>query len=211
MILLAHAPLSYEHAVFHGVSWEDYERILEEIGNGSTRVTYLDGVMEIMSPLPEHDTGKKAFGDLVAALAEELRIRRKSFGSTTFRREKKRAGAEPDESFYFHEIDSVKGMKRFDPTVHRAPDLWIEVDIMSSSVARETIYARLGVPEIWRYDGKRITVRILHGSNYVSASKSKLFPLLPMDHFAEFVQKMIEEDETQTLLDFRQWVRSLPR
>jgi Uma2 family endonuclease len=211
MSLLVHAPRSYDHAVFEGVTWDDYERILQEIGDGSTRVSFLDGVMEIMSPLPEHDTAKSAFGDLIAALSEELRIRRKSFGSTTFRREKKQAGTEPDECFYFNEIDSVRGMKQFDPKVHRPPDLAVEVDVMNSSVPREAILARLGVPEIWRYKRGRITVRILSGDKYASGSASKLFPMLRMDQFAEFVQRMIEDDETQTLLDFRQWVRKLAR
>jgi|SRR6185437_3686059 len=211
MTLLAPAPHYYDHAIFHGVSWEDYERVLEEIGNGSTRVNYLDGVMEIMSPLPGHDKAKMAFGYLIGEMATELRIRRKSYGSTTFRYDKKKAGVEPDDSFYFHEIDSIKAMERFDPMIHRAPDLVIEVDLMKSSMPREAILARLGVPELWRYKHHRITVRLLEGKEYVTAPRSKLFPMLPLDQFAEFVQKMIEEDETQTLLDFRQWVRNLPR
>jgi Uma2 family endonuclease len=167
--------------------------------------------MEIMSPLPEHDSAKSAFGDLIAELAVELRIPRKSFGSTTFRRQEKKAGTEPDECFYFNEINSVKGMKKFDPSVHRAPDLAIEVDVMNSSLPREAIFARLGFPELWRYKSPRITVCLLRGGKYTSAAKGKLFPRLPMDQFAEFVQSMIEEDETQTLLDFREWVRKIAR
>jgi Uma2 family endonuclease len=144
-----------------GVSWSDYERTLAEIGERPIRVSFLDGVMEITSPLPEHDGIKSAIGDLIACLATEYRIRRKSFGSTTFRREDKSAGAEPDCSFYFGEIDSVRGMKRFDPLVHRAPDLWVVVDLLNSSVPREPIHARLRVAEVWRYSGNRLTVRLL--------------------------------------------------
>jgi Uma2 family endonuclease len=90
---------------------------------------------------------------LIAVLTLERGIARKSFGATTFRIAAKAAGSEPDECFYFGEIESVKNMEQFDPRLHRAPDLWIEVDIFSPSVAREPIYARLGVPEVWRYGG----------------------------------------------------------
>src|SRR5258708_908275 len=119
-----------QHFVLSGVSWEYYEHTLEQIGDRPIRVAFLDGAIELMSPLPEHDNLKTFIGDLIAAFATQRRIPRKSFGSTTFRLEEKAAGAEPDECFYFYDIDSVKGMKRFDPAIHRAPDLWIEVDLL---------------------------------------------------------------------------------
>jgi len=150
--------------------------------------------------------------ELIAILATETRIPRKSLGSTTFRREEKQAGSEPDESFYFYDIESVKGMKRFDPLVHRAPDLWIEVDIFSPSVAREPIYARLGVPELWRYNGDKLVVRLLDSDgSYSSSASSKLFPFLPMNEFAGFIPRWIAGDETEMTIEFREWVRALPR
>jgi Uma2 family endonuclease len=201
-----------QHVVLTGVSWADYEQTLDEIGNKSIRVSFLDGVMEIMSPLPEHDTIKTAIGDLIACLATECRMTRKSFGSTTFRREDKGAGSEPDESFYFGDIDKVRGMKRFDPLTHRPPDLWVEVDLLNSSVPREPIYARLGVPEVWRYSGGRLAVRLLNAEGvYVDSVTSRAFPFLPMAEFAAFIPKMLEGDETQVLLEFVEWVRNTPR
>jgi Uma2 family endonuclease len=201
-----------QHIVLTGVSWSYYEQTLAEIGNQPIRVAFLDGVMELMSPLPEHEGRKRALADLIAILATECQIARKSFGSTTFRREEKAAGSEPDECFYFHDIDSVKGMERFDPLVHRAPDLWIEVDVLSPSVPREPIYARLGVPEVWRHSGARLTVRLLTAEGvYVDSAASLAFPFLPMETFASFIPKMIDGDETQVLLEFRDWVRNLAR
>ena len=81
-----------QHFVMSGVSWAYYEHTLEQIGNRSIRVAYLDGVMELMSPLPRHDNEKKAIADLVAMLTFERTIARKSYGSTTFRIEEKAAG-----------------------------------------------------------------------------------------------------------------------
>jgi Uma2 family endonuclease len=201
-----------QHIVLTGVSWSYYEQTLEEIGNQPIRVAFLDGVMELMSPMPEHEGAKKAIGDLIATLAVECQIPRKSFGSTTFRREEKSAGSEPDECFYFQNIDAVKGMKRFDSLVHRPPDLWIEVDVLNLSVPREPIYARLGVPEVWRYSDDRLTVRLLStGGVYADSETSQALPFLPMSTFAQFIPKMIEGDETRVLLEFRAWVRSLAR
>jgi Uma2 family endonuclease len=103
-------------------------------------------------------------------------------------------------------------MRRFDPLIHPAPDLVVEVDILSPSVPREPICARLGVSEIWRYNGSRLEVRILGGNKvYTTAVSSHVFPYLPMARFAEFISPMIERDETAVLREFRDWVRSLPQ
>ncbi|HZK79632.1 MAG TPA: Uma2 family endonuclease [Humisphaera sp.] len=212
MTLALQIPDSPQHIVLTGVSWSFYERTLEEVGNQSIRVAFLDGVMELMSPVPKHEGAKKAIGDLIATLAVERRIPRKSFGSATFRRQEKAAGSEPDECFYFREIDTVKGMARFDPLVHRPPDLWIEVDLLNPSVPREPIYARLGVPEVWRYSGNRLTVRLLTSAGiYADSATSRAFPFLPLVIFAGYIPRMIEQDETRVLRDFRDWVGSLPQ
>ena len=163
-----------------------------------------------MSPVPEHEAIKKAIGRLVEALTEEIGLPCKSFGSTTFRRQDKSAGTEPDECYYFAQVDSVMGMKRFDPRVHRAPDLAIEVDIFKPSIARELIYARLGVAEIWRYDRERLAIRILgDGETYRDSTASRAFSFLPIPEFARFIERMADEDETRVLKEFRAWLRTI--
>ena len=201
-----------QHLIMHGISWSYYEQTLNEIGNGSIRVAYLDGVMEFMSLTAEQERLGMAIAGLIVTLVVEHRIPLKSYGATTFRRQDKSAGNEPSESFYFNEIASVTGMERFDPLIHRAPDLWVEVDILNPSVPREPIYARLGVPEVWRYSKDRLTVRLLTPAGiYNDSPTSMAFPFLPMAAFAGFIPKMIHGDETHILLEFREWVRSLPR
>jgi Uma2 family endonuclease len=165
-----------------------------------------------MSPLPEHEGLKKAIGILIGDLAVEFRILTKSFGSTTFREEDKGVGGEPDECFYFNEVASVQAMKRFDPAIHRAPDLWVEVDITSRSTAREPIYARLGVPEIWRYANDRLVVRVLNDNGTYADSPSSLsFPTLPIDKFAAFIPRLAEGEEMNLRLEFRDWARSIAK
>ena len=210
MTMLVDLP-DQQHIVLRGVSWSYYEQTLKEIGDQPIHVAFLDGAMELMSPLPEHERPKKAIANLIVVLAMERRIPMSSFGSTTFRQEEKSAGSEPDECFYFNELDAIRGMQRFNPVLHRPPDLWIEVDILSPSVPREPICARLGVPEIWRYSNDGLTLRLLTPAGvYADSATSLAFPFLPMTAFADFIGKLLDGDEVPTLLEFREWLRTLP-
>lgn len=200
-----------QRIILSGVSWSYYERTLEELADQGVRVTFLDGMMELISPLPKHERIKKAIADLIALLTLERGIPRKSYGATTFRIEAKSAGSEPDECFYLGEIGSVKQMEQFDPRLHRAPDLWLEVDLFSPSVAREPIYGRLGVPEVWRYANDRLFIRVLtEDGTSVDSDRSKVFPFLPMEKFGQFVSEMARGDESLVLREFVSWARSLP-
>lgn len=204
--------LDQQHIVLDDVSWSFYERVLDELDNRPTRVTYSHGKIEIMAPLPEHELPKKAIGRLIEALAVELRIPMTAFGSTTFRRQDKGSGLEPDECYYLHNAPRVRGMKRFDPMIHPAPDLAIEIDITSRSIPRQPIYAALGVPELWRFDGRSIQVLKLGADGqYVAIARSELFPFLPLEAFGQFVSRMLDEDQTAVVIEFQEWVRELPR
>lgn len=95
-------------------------------------------------------------------------------------------------------------------TVDPPPDLAIEVDITSRSIAREPIYAALGIPELWRFVGLRLIV--LHrgaDGKYRAASKSNAFPFLPMDKFESFLLRLATEEQNPVLRKFRDWVKTL--
>ncbi len=202
-----HAPFA-THTVLHGVDWDDYEKLLEEIGDGTTRVSYLDGSMEIMSPLPEHEKPGRATGRLIGELTLEIGLPLAAFGSSTFRRRQRQAGLEPDECFYVQNEAKVRDMVRFDPAKYPPPDLAVEIEITRRSVAREPIYARLGVPELWRYDGKRLSVYLLGADkSYHETSRSRVFPFLPLDRFTEFLNRMRTDEQNAVMRDFRKWVR----
>jgi Uma2 family endonuclease len=212
MTSLAHLPSLDEHTVLHGVTWDDYERVLKEIGNGSTRVTFCDGSMEIMSPLPEHENAAMVIGRLVGELTLEVGLPFRNFGSTTYRRKDLQRGLEPDQCFYIHNESRVRDMKRFNPKVHPAPDLAIEVDVTRRSIRREPIYASLGVPEIWRYKYPRISIRRLTTAKiYEDSATSLYFPFLPMAAFENFVRRMLVEEQNSVVREFRQWIRALPQ
>ena len=88
-------------------------------------------------------------------MTEELNIPRLSAGcSPRLKLPLEKRGLEPDECFYLEHELQMRGKRDFDLSVDPPPDLAIEVDISRSSLNKLSIYADLGVPELWLYDGE---------------------------------------------------------
>ena len=65
--------------LLQGVSWETYERLLAETGEGRhQRFAYCDGILEIMAPLAGHEEPTRLFDQFLAAIVDELEIGRAS-------------------------------------------------------------------------------------------------------------------------------------
>ncbi|PHJ68400.1 hypothetical protein VF14_28825 [Nostoc linckia z18] len=191
-----------------GISWQTYENLLAELSvNRRLRLTYNRGSLEIMAPSPEHERYKRIAGRFVETLAEELKVRIECLGSTTFKRPEL-SGAEPDECFYIENINAIKGKKRIDLAQDPPPDLVVEIDITSSSINRFQVYADMGVPEIWRYDGKDFSINVLQNQKYISVEQSLAFPNLPLTEISNFLEKVEEKDYLELVQEFRQWVKS---
>src|SRR5882762_6534259 len=101
-----------QHFVLEDASWELYEKLLRDIGNRPIRITYDDGRLEIMSPLPEHERPSNFIGRLIEMLSFELGMPIACLGSTTFRRRDKAKGLEPDQCYYFKNELQMRGRKR---------------------------------------------------------------------------------------------------
>lgn len=194
--------------LLHGVSWDFYEEFLEATKNQRIRHSYDDGELEIMSPLFEHEVPKKRLARLVETLTEELEIPMLCVGSLTLRSRRKAKGLEPDECFYIAHEAVMRRKSSYDPNRDPAPDLAIEVDWTSSSLPRLPLYAKLGVAEVWRSEGGRLTVLVLHeDGEYAASEQSLAFPTLPLDEFRRFVNRDLDMDETTWIRSFRRWVR----
>ena len=179
---------SEERLIISGVSWEQYERLLERLGNSSRyRVSYLDGTLEIMSPSREHEVNKKNIGRLLEAYLEKAEIDFWGLGSTTLRREEKKGGKEPDESYC---IDSEKEF----------PDLAIEVIKTSGGVNILEIYQRLGIKEVWLWQNNQFSLYGLRGDNYQPIPQSELLPNLDLTLLAKYVT---HPNPRQALREFR--------
>ena len=197
-----------QHLVLHDIPWDAYEGILTALGDRSLRHTYDRGDLEMMSPLQEHDWVKRIIGRLIESTALELNIPIKSVGSTTCRREDVGRGVEPDESYYIANEPVVRGRDRRDPAKDPPPDLAVEIDVTRSSLDRMGVYAILGVPEIWRFDGTAITFyRRNDAGQYDQTERSCAFPFLRSADVTRFLDRRSCEDETTLVRAFATWVR----
>jgi Uma2 family endonuclease len=196
-----------QRVLLHEVSWQEFELILEELGDHrSARIAYDNGILEIMTPLPEHEAAKEVVGDLVKALLEELDIEFLTLGSTTFKNQAMFKGIEPDQCFYIQNELAVRGKKRLDLAVDPPPDLALEIDITSRT--HPSIYQALGVPELWRFDRGKLQINVLRQGKYVEVENSPTFPGMPL---TEVILRYLEQSRTAgrnaTMKAFRQWVR----
>jgi Uma2 family endonuclease len=194
---------------FHlsGIPWETYVLFSDGLGPRHIRVTYDRGEMEIMALSPRHENRKKVLGRFVETLTEELEIDIASFGSMTCRREDMLRGLEPDDAYWIAHEPVVRGRKDLDLATDPPPDLAIEVEISRSVLDRISIYAALKVPELWRWDGKTLTVNLLgERGTYRVSKRSKAFPFLPLKEVTSFLNRT-DLSETQLIRAFRSWVR----
>jgi Uma2 family endonuclease len=197
-----------QRVLLQGISWQEFETILEELGDRrAARVAYDHGVLEIMTPLPEHEDGKEIIGDLLKALLEELDIEFRTLGSTTFKNQQMAQGIEPDQCFYIRNEALIRGKKRLDLRFDPPPDLALEIDITSRT--HPSIYETLKVPELWRFDRGRLQINVLRTGKYEVVSESPTFPRLPL---IEVIPSYLRQSETigrnATMKAFRQWVRA---
>jgi Uma2 family endonuclease len=195
--------------VLPGVSWRTYLSLLDDIGGRHLRLTYDGKDLEIMAPLRSHEVYGRLLAKMVDTLALELNIPISSGGSTTLRRDDMKKGLEPDQCFYIANEAKMRGKLTYDPAVDPPPDLAIEIDITRSSLDRQEIYAALGVPEIWRFDGQTLKVFELQpGKTYAERDSSPGFPTLPLGEVVRFLRLIEAMDETSWLRMFRDWVRA---
>lgn len=197
-----------QRVLLQDISWEEFEAISEElVDRRSARVAYYDGILEIMTPLPEHEYFKQTISIAIEDMAETLELNYESYGSTTWRRQTKQAGLEPDNCFYFQNEASVRGKLKFNLNQDPPPDLALEIDITNKSLDRFPIYARLGVPELWCYDDETLKIYHLQDEQYVEVEQSNIFPKLDV----RALPQLIEENRSAGRLALRRAVRAWVR
>lgn len=194
--------------VLRGVSWATYQALIRDLeSEPGKRLTYDQGTLEIMVPLPPHEAYKSLMGRLVEVTTEETNVEIRSLGSTTWSREDLLKGLEPDECFYIQNELAVRGKEQIDLIIDPPPDLAIEVDNTHSSLNRLTIYAALGIPEVWRFDGETLTLYRLVDGDYRAQAASIALPLLHRDDILRFLQMSQTMGETSWVKALRQWLR----
>jgi Uma2 family endonuclease len=207
-------PPAEQRIVLDGISWETYESLLaDHEGKSAPRFAYDRGKMEIMSPSPEHEMLNRRIASLIMTIMEEMDFDAEDFGSTTFRREDVERGSEPDTCFYMEgNAERMRGKKRLDLSTDPPPDIVLdnivlEIDITSPSINKFPIYARLGVPEVWRYEGKKLEIFRLADGEYKAVPES---PALSGFTSGE-LSKLIEEGKPMKRFEWIKRVREAAR
>lgn len=194
--------------VLYDVPWETFQLLRDAPGLERTRMTYDEGMLELMSPSYRHESIKKLLGQMVEAFTAELRIPRRSLGSMTCQPRKKFKSLEPDDCYYIANFEKIRGRTDIDLAVDAPPDLAIEVEVSRSAIKKLRIYAALGVVEVWRWHDESLRSFVLDANGkYVETEFSPNLPMLRVKDLEPFMDAELADDESQWLLAFRQWVR----
>jgi Uma2 family endonuclease len=198
---------SDQRSVLHGVSWRTYRDLLNAHGEGPVRLTYHRGVLEIMTLSQLHERLSLHLHNLISTLSQELGLEIASVGSTTMHSEQLDVGAEADQSYYIRHEEIVRDRAEYDPAIDPPPDLAVEIDLSSKSFRRLLIYAALGIPEVWQYDGEHLVFKTLTGDGqYCPIERSLSFPSLASADLEQFVKRHGTVGENALLREFREWL-----
>lgn len=199
-----------QHLILHGVSWETYERLVDDFQEShAAHFAYDRGVLEIVVLSAEHERPNCTIALLVEEVALEMGIDVDNVGSHTFMREDLARGFEPDTCFYIQNADRVSGKARIDLAVDPPPDLVIKIDIAHPSLDKLPLYATAGVPEVWCYADNGVTIYRLAGDAYHRQEESLVLPGLTSQLLSQFMQDSTATKRTAWVRRVREWVRQL--
>jgi Uma2 family endonuclease len=205
-------PAPDETVVLEGVSREEFEEILSDLGDSrARRVAYDNGRLEIMSPSQIHERIARILTTLLDVLAAEFGLEVLGTGAWTLKRLGLDRAVEGDRTFYLGDEKRILSLARSDLDLTRdpPPDLAMEVEVTRKSIPRFPIYADLGVPEIWRWAKGRLEVWQRQGKGYERADTSRFFPGFPVPELAGFVEGGLggAAGDVRLAREFREWVR----
>lgn len=199
-------PSGEKRVVLPNLTWQGYQQVLHALpATRAARLTYDCGVLEISMPLEEHERASELIGLFIRILVVELGLRLKSMRSTTLDRADLDKGAEPDNAYYIQNQPKVAG-KTVDLTTDPPPDIVVEVDITHTDIDKNRLYASLGVPEFWRFDGDVWRIYCLVGDVYEETETSPTFSFVKKEDLYRFLEEA-QQDEVEAEINLRSWVR----
>jgi Uma2 family endonuclease len=192
--------------ILYGVTWEDYLKLLAATPDLNLPHTYDEGTLEMMSPRKDHDWVATLVARMIEAYALASDTPIQSIGSTTLQAATGGRGLQPDEAYYLAHEPLVRCKATYEPDKDPPPDLVIEVDVTSSSLPRMPVFAKIGVPEIWRNARGRLRFYRLNAEGeYEITDRSVAFPFLKAADLMRFVKRRSEIGENGTVREFIKW------
>lgn len=193
--------------LIRNLDWAAYRQITEALAGRHVRLTYDRGNLELMTISSDHAYLSRLFAQIIVILTDELDRGRRSLGDMTCDREELDRGLQPHECFYVQHEPAVRGKRAIDFSVDPPPDLAIEVDLSRPLRNRREIYAALGVPELWSFDGNTLVGHRLVDGVYEPTEQSGSFPELRVADIQPFLERRYEVDERTLMRSFLEWVR----
>lgn len=201
-------PVGEQRVVFQNLTWQDYQ-VMQQVlrARRNVHLTYDRGVLEITMPLEIHEFAAELIGRFIYFLVAELGLKIKSMRSTTLEREDLERSPEPDNAYYIQNQPRVAG-KTVDLQTDPPPDLVVEVDITHTNIDKLRLYASMGVPEFWRYNGETWRIYVLRDGGYEEVEISPTFAFVPKQKLYEFLAQA-QQDEVAAEQMLREWIRSV--
>ncbi|MBD2596372.1 Uma2 family endonuclease [Nostoc spongiaeforme FACHB-130] len=188
-IPLVDQPKKEQLVTLKDVSWEQFKGIETQLkDNHHVRLSYLSGILEIMSPVgEEHEFVKSTLSLLLEAYMREKNIRFYKRGGYTLE-EPGYASGTPDESYSI-------GVKR------EVPDIVIEVVVTSGSINRKDLYKPKNIPEVWFWKSHQIQIfSLTESGEYVEVNRSRFFPDLDPVILLRYIASSDQYDAVQEFI-----------
>jgi len=169
-----------------GISWLSYQQILNALPDSrAARLTYDCGILEITMPLIKHEFSLRLIERFIVILVMEMGMKLNAY--------------------YIQNQPKVAG-KAVDLSQDPPPDLVVEVDITHTDIDKNKLYASLGVPEFWRYNGQELKIYTLQEATYVECDRSPTFPWMQKEYLYNFLEEA-QQDEIAAEVKFRAFVK----
>ncbi|MEM6473084.1 MAG: Uma2 family endonuclease [Planctomycetota bacterium] len=193
-----------QRTLLRNIAWHTFLDLCEQREGSVPRMTYDRGELELMSPRRQHEELGCFIGRLIETFTEVKEIDIRSVASTTFKRHDLTRAFEADESYYIENVEPIWRKEEVDLSIDPSPDLVVEVELTSSAIAKMPLFAAMGVPEVWRHDGKSLCMLSLVSDEYQAIDESVQLPGLTTDMIDSVLSKRFEVGETQLIRGFRQ-------
>ena len=182
-------PKPEEKITLYNVTWEQYDTLVDLFMDQfpGLRMTFLEGTLEIMGTSSEHERLKTIIARLLEMYAVEKRITLNGYGNTTFRKEAKQRGLEPDECYCLGELREV-------------PDIAIEIVITSGGIDKLSVYQGLGVREVWFWQDNQFILYRLREGEYEKIDRSEFLPNLDLILLSQFINY---DNQTEAVIAYR--------
>jgi Uma2 family endonuclease len=154
--------------LFEGLTWREFKAVEQLLDRPGYRLSFLDGVLEIVQmPSEAHETVKERIAALLELYLLMAGVDFTPTGSMTLESETGRVKREADKSY------------RLKPG-RSHPDLAIEVVFASGGISKLEAYKRLKIAEVWFWEDGVLEVYHLLGEgeqlHYEQIEKSKAIP-----------------------------------